>query len=133
MGLAPVLSYNSDYTRLLTEKMPVRIWSEQPMGKQYYQPYPRKSAIEYSKSTCVKTHTFKLKILQDGLKQHECEKCKLREWNNKPIPLELHHVDGNGKNNNLSNIQLLCPNCHAQEPNNSGSAVKLNRAKLQQV
>ena len=29
------------------------------------------------------------------------------------IPLELHHIDGNNKDNSLSNLQLLCPNCHA--------------------
>ena len=29
------------------------------------------------------------------------------------IPLELHHKDGNKFNNNLSNLELLCPNCHA--------------------
>jgi 5-methylcytosine-specific restriction endonuclease McrA len=34
-----------------------------------------------------------------------------------PIPLELHHIDGNHNNNDLSNIQLLCPNCHAQTDN----------------
>jgi hypothetical protein len=44
-------------------------------------------------------------------------------WNDKPIPLELHHKDGDHFNNELSNLQILCPNCHAQQSNNSGSAV----------
>lgn len=30
-----------------------------------------------------------------------------------PIPLELHHKDGNKNHNELSNYELLCPNCHA--------------------
>ena len=31
----------------------------------------------------------------------------------KLVPLEVHHIDGNYKNNDESNLQLLCPNCHA--------------------
>lgn len=29
------------------------------------------------------------------------------------IPLEIDHIDGNYKNNILSNLRLLCPNCHS--------------------
>jgi predicted RNA-binding Zn-ribbon protein involved in translation (DUF1610 family) len=29
----------------------------------------------------------------------------------------VHHVDGNRNNNDLSNLQLLCPNCHSQTDN----------------
>jgi 5-methylcytosine-specific restriction endonuclease McrA len=28
-------------------------------------------------------------------------------------PIELEHIDGNSKNNNLNNLKLLCPNCHS--------------------
>ena len=29
------------------------------------------------------------------------------------IPLEVHHIDGDYKNNTEDNLQLLCPNCHS--------------------
>ena len=38
----------------------------------------------------------------------------------KEIPLEVHHVDGDRLNNELTNLQLLCPNCHAQTDNYCG-------------
>lgn len=36
--------------------------------------------------------------------------------------MQLHHVDGNNKNNTLDNLQMLCPNCHSQTENYCGSA-----------
>lgn len=80
------------------------------------------SAIEYTKSTCVKSHLLKEKLIRDGLKEYKCELCGLSEWQGQPIPLELHHKDGNHYNNELDNLQILCPNCHALQPNNSGKA-----------
>lgn len=47
---------------------------------------------------------------------YQCFSCKLSEWMEKPIPLELDHADGNAGNNLPSNLQLLCPNCHALTP-----------------
>ena len=44
-----------------------------------------------------------------------CSDCGIGEvWNNKPITLQLDHIDGNSDNNNLDNLRLLCPNCHSQ-------------------
>ena len=59
--------------------------------------------------------SFKLKrrLLKEGFKQHVCERCGLSEWQASPIPLELHHINGDNKDNRLENLQLLCPNCHA--------------------
>lgn len=47
---------------------------------------------------------------------HRCEECKLAEWNDIPITLELEHIDGDRKNNTKENLKLLCPNCHSQTP-----------------
>lgn len=60
--------------------------------------------------------SYKLKtyLLKYKIKPHICEICKNTVWLDKPISLELHHIDGNPMNNNLDNLQLLCPNCHAQ-------------------
>lgn len=41
-----------------------------------------------------------------------CERCR---WNAVPEVLELHHKDRNRKHNHLSNLELLCPNCHSVE------------------
>jgi hypothetical protein len=43
-----------------------------------------------------------------------CSICNLSEWNDRPIPIEIDHIDGNSENNSLKNLRLICPNCHAQ-------------------
>ena len=64
----------------------------------------------------ITSYKLKLKLFKENLKQEKCESCNLSEWLCNPIPLELDHIDGNKYNNNLSNLRILCPNCHALTP-----------------
>ena len=57
------------------------------------------------------------KLVEFGIKKYQCEICGISEWNNKYIRLELHHINGDHGDNKLSNLQLLCPNCHSQTDN----------------
>ena len=52
-----------------------------------------------------------------ALRGHRCEKCLNELWQDVSIPLEVHHLDGDRLNNDLANLQLLCPNCHALTDN----------------
>lgn len=58
-----------------------------------------------------KKETIKRALLAH--RENKCECCGLEQWFDKPIPLEVHHKDGNNTNNDPDNLQLLCPNCHA--------------------
>lgn len=71
--------------------------------------------LEYlEKSIDIQSNKIRKKLLEEGYKEYRCECCGLTEWLEEPIPLELHHKDGNRFNNDLDNFQLLCPNCHAK-------------------
>lgn len=60
------------------------------------------------------THSLKTKILKENLLPYRCQRCGCDgHWEGGIISLQLHHKDGNHQNNNLDNLEFLCPNCHA--------------------
>lgn len=70
--------------------------------------------LEYLETSAdIQTNKVRKKILEEGIKPYRCEKCELETWLGQPIPLELHHKDGDRNHNEISNYELLCPNCHA--------------------
>ncbi len=71
------------------------------------------------------TWRLKNRLLRSGLKKHQCECCGNTEWLGQLISLELHHKDGDRTNNALSNIELLCPNCHSLTDNYRGGKKKV--------
>jgi len=91
---------------------------------------PRRPTQEYLDNTApIQSYKLRNRLINEGVLPHECARCKNTEWQNSPIALELHHIDGNSKNNNLENLQLLCPNCHALTENYRGKAKKIARHK----
>jgi 5-methylcytosine-specific restriction endonuclease McrA len=55
-------------------------------------------------------------LINEGIKEHKCELCGITEWNGKPAPIELDHINGKHTDNRIENLRILCPNCHAQTP-----------------
>ena len=57
----------------------------------------------------------------------QCSRCGWAERHPKTgkVPVEVEHIDGNFANNVLTNLVLLCPNCHSLTDTYRG----LNRGK----
>lgn len=72
---------------------------------------------------------IKKRLISNGTKKRECDKCQLTEWNGEPIPLELEHVNGIPNDNRVENLSFLCPNCHAQTPTYRGRNYKGRKQK----
>ena len=47
----------------------------------------------------------------------KCNKCDFSKYDLETGPYELHHIDGNSKNTNRDNEEVLCANCHMMTPN----------------
>lgn len=67
-------------------------------------------------STYCSNHALKKRLISELKWVYECSECKLTEWNNKPIALELDHINGANADHRIKNLRLLCPNCHSQTP-----------------
>lgn len=65
------------------------------------------------KGSHYQSYKLKSRLLREGLKERRCECCGLEEWQGKPIPLELHHINGDNHDHRIENLSMLCPNCHA--------------------
>lgn len=85
-------------------------------------PEVRKLATEKAKKTSLQKY-LNMPFDQLGMENrrrrvfeeqnHKCNKCGISEWLGKKISLELDHIDGNRLNNERSNLEGLCPNCHS--------------------
>ena len=79
-----------------------------------YNPAPIEELLTNERKISYSSHGLKKRLISEGLKEHKCECCGITEWNKKPAPIELDHINGNHHDNRLENLRILCPNCHAQ-------------------
>jgi hypothetical protein len=71
---------------------------------------------------------LKGRLIRMGLKEPRCERCGIDSWRGRPLSLALHHCNGDGGDNRLENLELLCPNCHSQTDNFAGRNRRAVRA-----
>ena len=47
--------------------------------------------------------------------EFKCSKCGWNEIHptTGKVPLQVNHIDGDAKNGEESNLEVLCPNCHS--------------------
>ena len=95
----------------------------------HYRSFGCKATLEkilVANSPCAFTHGLRGRLRKEGWKKHQCEECELDQWRGQLIPLERHHLNGLANDHRIENLQLLCPNCHAQTSNYRGKNIVTN-------
>lgn len=85
------------------------------VGFSYKLGRPRDKANELR---AIKTKLFEMR----GVK---CERC---DYNKREV-LHVHHKDRNRNNNDFSNLELICPNCHYEEHYLNGGLRRMVRQR----
>lgn len=81
--------------------------------------------ILVKESTYQNTYRLKRRLVEEGLLKNECILCgQGPEWNGEPLSLQLDHKDGDRCNNTLTNLRIVCPNCHSQTESFAGKRRK---------
>jgi len=93
------------------------------------------SDIFEGKHPQYQSNKLRKRLFSEKIKEEKCELCGLTEWLGKKLSLEVDHKDGNRYNHSLSNLQILCPNCHSQTDtyrgkNKSGNGGMVDTAGL---
>jgi hypothetical protein len=66
-------------------------------------------------STSLSRHIRRYLFDKFGSKCSRCGWCEVHPTTNN-VPLEVEHLDGDFRNNQEGNLDLLCPNCHSLTP-----------------
>lgn len=70
---------------------------------------------DFCKNSSRTTGDIKKYIIKNNLLEYKCFECGIGNvYNNKPLTLQLHHINGDNTDNRLENLKFLCPNCHTQ-------------------
>lgn len=68
---------------------------------------------------------LKTRLIREGFLENKCIICgQLPEWNNKPLTLQIDHINGIANDNRLENLRIICPHCHSQTENFAGRNTK---------
>jgi hypothetical protein len=81
----------------------------------------------------INSHVLKSKLWKFKILPKKCQICNISEWMDRPLTLQIDHINGINTDNRLENLQILCPNCHSQTDTYAGKNNKKGLLKDKKV
>jgi len=99
------------HKRGIFEKKTCGLWLTKKTTNRAYE-----NPMDIFVKNCPDNYTLQKKyLIRTILKTPEeylCNKCGISVWIGQQLVLQLHHKDSDPRNAELTNLLLLCPNCH---------------------
>jgi Zn finger protein HypA/HybF involved in hydrogenase expression len=91
---------------------------------------PKNTVLQFCVNSKTERASLKASLLRRGIFINQCSECGMKDfYNNKPVSMELDHINGINNDNRIENLRMLCPVCHSQQPTHRGRNVKIKPIK----
>jgi 5-methylcytosine-specific restriction endonuclease McrA len=107
-----------------------RIKTGHNKGKSFKSNYKYTNDEAFSSKSTYSTLDLKKRLIKEKILEYKCSICNIVLWMNKPIPLDLDHINGNSMDNTIENLRFLCPNCHSQTETYRGKNINNGKKKV---
>jgi hypothetical protein len=85
----------------------------------------RKNEDVFVENSDYARHHIKKRVIQENMVPYICAECGIGpEWNGKPMPLIMDHINGKNNDNRLENLRFVCSNCDSQLPTYKSKNIK---------
>ena len=99
----------------------------------YTPPIARNEQNVFCKNSTASQKVLRQWYIKGDYVEYKCAICGQSPiWNGQNLNLQLDHIDGDNKNNELTNLRWLCPNCHSQTDTFCGKGKKRTNVKKQE-
>ena len=95
----------------------------------------KKPIEEYlQKDRYCDSKSLKKRLIDENILENKCSICGIGpKWNNKPLTLQLDHINGDHNDNTLENLRIICPNCHSQTNTFSGKGTSKDKPSKEEL